>query len=194
MQGDINPSSGGLSVIGIGIQERIKRRGWIRIQQRVPQPGLADLAYGQVLPLVPRVTEARFPVPSLEIIAKFSHLTLQPDVEKSIPVSELLASGAGVVNATKPNPRSHGDWDSVNIQSRIRDRERIKRIRDWDTDTDRTKDCTVRVMERVGPKRHSCQGRIEKRADIFKVGKHRQIFVANVACERTVEALFVRRR
>ena len=43
-------------------------------------------------------------------------------------------SGTGIVNAAKENPRSHGDWDSVNNQSRIRDGERIKRIGDWHTD------------------------------------------------------------
>src|SRR5438046_2510792 len=162
MQGDINGSPGVLRVVGSEIQERIKRRGRIRIKQRVPQPGLADLAYGQVLPLVQGVTETGFPVPGLEIIAKFSHLTFQPNVEEIIPVSELFTSGTGVVDAAEPNPRSHGDWDSVNNQSIIRDRERIKRIGEWHTDTDWTKDCTVRVMEWVGAKRHSGQGCIEK--------------------------------
>ena len=115
-------------------KERIKRRGRIRIQERVPQSRLAYVAYGQVPPLVPGITETRFPVPSLEIVAKFSHLTLEPDVKETIPVGELFTSGTGIVNTAKPNPGSYGDWDSVNNQSRIRDRERIKRIRDWHTD------------------------------------------------------------
>ena len=66
--------------------ERIKRRGRIRIQQRFPQPNLADLAYGQILPLVPGVTKTGFPVPRLEVIAKFSHLTLEPNIKESVPV------------------------------------------------------------------------------------------------------------
>ena len=76
--------------MGSEIEERIKRRGRIRIQERVPQPGLADRAYQQILPLVSGITETRFPVPSLEIIAKFAHLTTQSDVEKGIPVGDLV--------------------------------------------------------------------------------------------------------
>src|SRR5213594_4951739 len=103
MQGDINGSPGVLRVVGIEIQERIKRRGRIRIQQRVPQPGLADLAYGQVLPLVPGVTETGFPVPRLEVIGNFSHLSPQPDIEQLVPVSEFFASWTGIVNTAEPN-------------------------------------------------------------------------------------------
>ena len=131
MQGDINSGSGRLGVVSSEIQERIKRRGRVRIQQRFPQSRLADLANGQILPLVPGVTETRFPVPSLEIIAKFSHLTPQANIEEMILVGELLTSGPGVVNAAKPNPGSHREtglrWKEI-CNSRIRDRERIKRI------------------------------------------------------------------
>src|SRR2546430_8647190 len=131
MQGDVNCLSGRRGVVASDTQEWIKRRGRVGIQQRVAQPRLADFANGQVLPLVAGITETGFPVPSLEIIAKFSHLTLQHDVEKGIPVGELFTSRTGVINAAKPNPRSHGSWDSVNDQSRIPDREGIKRILDW---------------------------------------------------------------
>ena len=46
-------------------------------------------------------------------------------------------SGTGVVNAAKPNPSS--DWKTASVRkeiwnSRIRDRERIKRILDWHAD------------------------------------------------------------
>src|SRR5881275_2024043 len=128
MQGNINSASGRLAVLTKQAKERIERSGGIRTQQRLPQSRLADLAYRQILPLVPRITETRFPVPSLEIIGKFSHLTTEPDVKETIPVGELLTPVSGVVNTAKPNPSSHGDWDSVNKQSRIRDGERIKRI------------------------------------------------------------------
>src|SRR6266566_5039004 len=127
MQSDVNGLSGRFGVVASDTQEWIKRRGRVGIQQRVAQPRLAGFANGQALPVVSGVTETHFPVPSLEIIAKFSHLTLQPDVEKGIPVGELFTSRTGVINAAKPNPRSHGSWDSVNDQSRIPDREGIKR-------------------------------------------------------------------
>ena len=44
-------------------------------------------------------------------------------------------SWTGVGNAAKINPCRHRDTDSVNNDSIIRDRERIKRIRDWHADT-----------------------------------------------------------
>src|SRR2546425_278348 len=195
MQSDVNRFSGRLGVVASDAQEWIKRRGRVGIQQRVAQPRLAGFANGQALPVVSGVTETHFPVPSLEIIAKFSHLTLQPDVEKGIPVGELFTSRTGVINAAKPNPGSHGSWDSVNDQSRIPDREGIKRILDWHTNAVGTKEhVSAWRLEWIGRKRHSCQGRIEIRAGILKVGKHHQVFVAQVAHERTVEALTVRWR
>ena len=72
--------------------------------------------------------------------------------------------GTGIVDAAKENPRSHGDWDSVNNQSRIRDGERIKRILDWHTDGGDGVKAHVSALglEWIGPKRHSCKGGIEK--------------------------------
>src|SRR5438132_6225663 len=139
MQGDINSLSGHLAVGTEEPTERIKRRGRVRIQERVAQPRLADLAYGQVLPLVPGITETRFPVPSLEIIAKFAHLTAKPGVKQSIPVSYLVTPGTGVVNAAEPNAGSDRNRDSVNEHSRVRYCERIKRILDRYADAARTK-------------------------------------------------------
>src|SRR2546428_12862125 len=195
MQGNVNCLSGRRGVVASDTKEWIKRRGRVGIQQRVAQPRLADFANGQVLPLVAGITETGFPVPSLEIIAKFSHLTLQPDVEKGIPVGELFTSRTGVINAAKPNPRSHGSWDSVNDQSRIPDREGIKRILDWHTNAVGTKE-RVRAwrFEWIRRKRHRRRRRVEKRACIFKVGQYRQVFVAYIACERTVEGLAISRR
>src|SRR5713101_9569273 len=188
MQGDVNSFPGRRGVVASDTQEWIKRRGRVGIQQRVAQPRLADFANGQVLPLIPGIAETRFPVPSLEIIAKFAHLTLQPDVEELVPVSGWFAPWTGVVNAAKPNPRSHGSWDSVNDQSRIPDREGIKRILDWHTNAVGTKEhVSARKLKWIGRKRNSRQGRIEKRPHIFEVGKYREVFVAYIACERTVE-------
>ena len=106
-------------------------------------------------------------------------------------------SGTGVVNAAKPNARSHWDWYSVNNQSRISNCEGIERIPNWHTDTGRTEGGAVRILEWVGSgqaNRHSCEECIEKRARIFEIGKHRQVFVTQIARERAIEGLPIRRR
>src|SRR6266513_926191 len=142
MQGDVNSLPGHHGVMGSEIQERIECRGGIRIQKRIPQPRLADFADGQILPFVPGITKTQFPVPSLEIIAKFSHLSAQTNIEEIIVVSELFMSGTRVVNAAKLNPRSDRETASVGKKtwnSRIRDCEGIKRILDWNTDGEATK-------------------------------------------------------
>src|SRR5262249_16793139 len=162
------------------------------------QPRLANVTYRQILPLVPGITETGFPVPRLEIVAEFSHLTLEPDVKESIPVSELFTSGPGVVNSAKPNASSYGKTASVRKEicnSRIRDGEGIKRILDWHADAELTKGyVSAWLLEWIRRKRHSRQGRIEIRADIFEISKYRQVFVTQVACEGTVECLAVSRR
>src|SRR5436189_5718806 len=113
MQVDVNSGPGRLGVMSTEIQERIECRSWVRIQQRIPQRGLADFADGQILPLIPRITKTSFPVPSLEIIAKFSQLTTQADIEKAIRVSELFVSGTGVVNVASRNPDSYRETRSI---------------------------------------------------------------------------------
>src|SRR5262249_55192187 len=90
------------------IQERIKRRGRICIQQCLPQTGLAGLANGKVLSFVPRIAETQFPVPRLEVIGDPPHFATQTEVEQLIPVSELFMSGPGVVNTTEAN--TCRDW------------------------------------------------------------------------------------
>src|SRR6266481_5537004 len=134
MQVDVNPRSGRSGVMGREIQERIKRRSWIRIQKCLPQSRLADFADRQILSFIPRITKTQLPVPCLEIIAKFSHLSSQTNIKEIIPVGELFMSWAGVTNAAKINPCRHRDTESVNNDSIIRDRKRIKRIRDWHAD------------------------------------------------------------
>src|SRR4051812_28368034 len=172
MQSNINCAPRGLAVAAKEAKERIKRRGWVRIQERVSQSGLASFADGQILSLVSGITKASFPVPRLEVVAKFSHPTLDPDVEKTIPVSELLASLTGVVNAAKPNTSSDRDWNPVNNQGCVRDRKRIKRILDWHTDARGAKPYVKAWnLEWIRHKRNSRQGRIERRTRKFKISK-----------------------
>src|SRR6266508_5996422 len=106
MQVDISPAYRRIRISTEETQERIKGGSRVRIQQRFSQTCLAGLTHGQVLPLVASVAEAQFPVPRLEIIAKFSHLTFQSNIEQIIPVGELLASGACVINAAEPDASS----------------------------------------------------------------------------------------
>src|SRR6476646_9604540 len=101
MQVDVNPCSSRLGVVGREIQERIKCRGRVRVQKCIPQSRRADHADGQILPLIPGITETLFPVPSLKVATKFSDLTTQPDIEKGICVGELFMSRTSVVNAAK---------------------------------------------------------------------------------------------
>src|SRR6266513_2114104 len=163
MEGDVNSLPRLCRVVSIEIQERIKCCSRIRIQKCFPQSGLAGFADGQVLPLVPGITKTQLPVPSLEIIAKFSHLTTQPHVKQRIPVGELFVSRTGVVNSAKSHPGRHWDTDSVNNHSVIGHRERIKRIRDWHTYAGRTKAyVSAWVLEWIRRKRHRRQRRIEK--------------------------------
>src|SRR5213080_1533250 len=195
MQVDISPGYRRIRIATKDAQERIKGRGRVCIQQRVSQTRLADLTNGQVLSLVASVAEAQFPVPRLEIIAKLAHLTLQSNIEEHIPVGKLLVSGAGVVNATKPDAGSHRDWDSVDSQSRIPYSERIKRILDWHADAGGAKSYgSSRSLKWIRRKRNSRQGCIEKRSRNFEIGKYGQVFVAQVAGERAVERLAIRRR
>src|SRR6267378_2469851 len=134
MQGDIDSLPRRPGVLAEEAAERIKRRVRICVQEGIAQPGLAHFANGQVLPFVARVTETQFPVPRLQVVGKFSHLTAQADVEELVPVSELFAPYAGIIDATEPNPSGQRNRLSVNIQSHIPDCEGIKRIRDWHTD------------------------------------------------------------
>src|SRR5438045_1272058 len=113
MQCNINPANRGFSVAASETKEWIKGRGWVRIQQGLPQSRLAHIAYRQILPLIPGITETGLPVPALEIVAEFCHLTLEPNVKESIPISELFTRRSGIVNTTKPNPGSYGKTASV---------------------------------------------------------------------------------
>ena len=142
MQRHINLASGRGCVHAIETQERIKRRGRIGIQERLPQARLAYLAHRKVLPLVQRIPETQFPVPRLEVIAELSHFATQPDVEELIPVSEFFVSCAGVVDAAEAN--TGRDWETTGgifcsrrkevWNRRVCNGERIERIGNWHTD------------------------------------------------------------
>src|SRR6476661_7808463 len=99
-------------------------------------------------------------------------------------------SWTSVVNAAKPNACSDRETGTIRKEiwnRRISDCERIPCVHDWDTGAPGTKP----PLEWIGRRWHSCQGRVEKRARIFEVGKYRQVLVAQVAGERTVEHLTV---
>src|SRR4030095_2660978 len=163
MKGDINSASGRLGIVSVEIQKRIKCRSRIRIQKCFAQTRLADFADGQVLPFIPRITKTQLPVPRLEIIAKFPHLATQAHIKQRIPVSELFVSRTGVVNSAKRNPGSHRNWCAVDNQSGISNSERVKRIRDWYTDTVGTKAyVSAWDLKWIGHKRHRGQRRIEE--------------------------------
>ncbi len=164
MQVDINPIVCRERVGPEEATKGVKRRCRVAIQQRVAQTRLADLSQRLVQALVARVAEAHFPVPRLEIIAEFSHLTFQSNIEDVIPVGKLLASDAGVVNTTKPNAGSHWDPNPVKNHGRICYCERIKRISNWHTDPGRAKPYAgwvtkcVHTLKRIGRKRSSREG------------------------------------
>src|SRR6476620_3362028 len=199
MQGDIDFLPGRPGVLAKEATERIKRRLRICVQEGIAQPGLAHFANGQVLSFVARVTETGFPVPRLQVIGKFSHLTPQANIEELVPVSKLFAPDAGIDVAAEPNPSSQRSRHSVNIQSHIPDCEGIKRIRDRHTDAVRatrpySRKISSRNVEWIGCKWHCGQVRTVIRARIFKVAKYCQVLVAYVAHERAVIHLTVRRR
>src|SRR5262249_5499630 len=188
MQCDIDSLPGRPGVLAEKATKGIKRRGRICVQQGIAQPGLADFANGQILSLIARVTETHFPIPCLEIVGELSHLTAQTDVKQLVPVSEFFMSWTGVVKAAEPN--SSGQWNrrSVNHQSGVPNCERIERILDWHTDAERTagsygSKISSRRVEWIGRKWHSGQRCIEIRARILKVGKYRQVLIAQVARE-----------
>src|SRR5262249_45649724 len=103
--------------------------------------------------------ETRFPIPILEVIAKLTHLTANSDIKQNVAERSLDCSAACVVNGAKVNPG--GDRRAIG-QSRIGDRERIKRICNWHTDAAGTKGITVRLLEWIVEKPSSRPGSIKK--------------------------------
>ena len=170
MQVNINVCVGRQRVSVEKPSERIERRGWICIQQRIAQPGLTNLADRDVLSLVDRITETRFPAPGLKVIANKSHFATQANIEELVPVSEFFTPWAGIVEAAEPDPGSDRNRGSVNNNSRVPDCERIPCILDRHTDAERTTRPyrrkrrtvnTVNSVEWIGRKRHRSQRGIE---------------------------------
>src|SRR6266550_9646921 len=165
MQGDVNSRSRRSGVVRIKIQKRIKSRSWVCIQKRFPQSRVTDVAGRQILPFIPGITKTQLPIPSLEIIAKFSYFAAQANIEQIIVVSGLVMSRTGVVDGDKPNSGSYGEAASIGKKtwdSRIDDRERIKRILNWYTERARTKGRSrAWSLEWIGDDRHRCAGRIK---------------------------------
>src|SRR5262249_39446957 len=142
MQVEVNSAPGRLAVMGIEIQERIKCRSRVRVQKRFAQPRHVDVADEQILSLIPRITEPKLPVPSFEVVAKFSHLTAQRDVQGRVRVNESFMSGTGVVNSAKPNACSDRETRPIGKEiwnRRISNCERIPRVHNWYTDAPGTK-------------------------------------------------------
>ena len=89
MQSNINSADRGLAVATEESQEGIKRCGRIRIQQRFAQARLAHHATRESFLVVPGITKTQFPIPILEVIAKFSHLTAKSGIEQNVVESSL---------------------------------------------------------------------------------------------------------
>src|SRR5204862_3073187 len=108
---------------------------------------------------------------------------------------EGFTSRPGGVNRPKSNPGKHRETRSVRKEvrnSRICDRERIKRVDDWHTDAERAEsDVGTWDVERIRLKWHCCQRRIEKRSCKFEIPKHREVFVTQIASERTMVHLTI---
>src|SRR5262245_6486283 len=166
MQVDINSGASRPCVVSIKVQERIKCRSWVRVQKCFPQSRLAHFAHGQLLPFIPGITKTQLPIPCLEIVAKLSHLTAQANIEQIIAVGELFVSRTGVIDAAKQIYRGYGEIAPVRKEiwnSRIRDREGVKRILKWHTDTGEIKPyVSAWGLEWIGRKLHSVRRRIEK--------------------------------
>src|SRR6267154_6016168 len=171
MQVNINACVGRQGISVEKTSERIERRGWICIQQRIAQPGLSNLADRDVLSLVDRITETRFPAPGLKVIANESHFATQANVKQLVPIGEFFTPWAGIVEAAEPDSGSHRNRGSVNNNSGVANCERIKRILDRHTDAEwttrpygreRRTVNTVNSVEWIGRKRHRSQRGIEK--------------------------------
>ena len=120
MQGNIDPANGGLAVATEESQEGIKRCSRIGIQQRFAQARLAHHATKEIFLVIPGITKTQFPIPILEVIAKFSHLTAKSGVEQNVVERSLGCSDACVVNGAKPTPVVTGQEHRCRLKSHRR--------------------------------------------------------------------------
>ena len=108
VQSHINSANRGWAVAPEDPQKRIKRRGWIGIEERFAQAGSAHYALIKSLLLVPRITKTQFPVPGFEVIAKFAQFTPKPGIKQRVAGCKLKASLTLVVDGAKPHTSSYG--------------------------------------------------------------------------------------
>src|SRR6266513_4350191 len=176
------------------IQEGVKRRGRIRIHESLSQPGLANNVSRLNFFIVPGITETRFPVPGLEVIAKFAHLTAKSHIKENVVkgggrISVTLFQST-ITNAGKH--RGSGKGLAVRRNSRVCYRERIKRILDWHTYAAWSKGgACYRAVEWIGHKRRRRQSRTEIGAGVLEIRKQGEVLVANVAREGSIVSLTV---
>ncbi len=143
------------------VQERVKRGGRVRIHESLSQPGLANNVSRLIFFLVPGITETRFPVPCLEVIAKFAHLTAKSDIKENVVKGGRRKSVTQFQTAIG-NPgiyRGSGKGRAVRRNSRVRYRERIKRILQGHTDAESTEGGAYLVAEWIrhkGGRRQGC--------------------------------------
>src|SRR6266487_2969203 len=180
MQGNIDLLYRRLTVATEDSQERIKGRIRVRIQESFAQARFAHGATTEEVDIVLGITKTCYPVPVLEVIAKFSQLTAKSGIEQYIVIRDFKSSDSRIVDGAKANPGVNG---RAIRQSVVRRCEWIKRILQRHTDAVKTEWNADSVLKRIGRKRSGRQGRIKKGPGIFKVGKHNQVFVANLAGE-----------
>ena len=158
MPGNINPAYRGLGIATEDPKEWIEGRSRICIQESIAQARRAGVAseHGHI---VPGITKTRFPIPVLEVIAKFSQLAAKSGIEQHIIVGEFNSCHTSVVDAAKADP---GVNRRAIRQTGVRHRKGIKRILDWHTDALRTNWNAGRIPERIGRKGSSRQGRIKE--------------------------------
>src|SRR5436189_3120929 len=161
LQVHINLRSGCRGVLSASVQERIKRRGGICVQQRLPEAGLACFTLGNILALVSRVAKTCLPVPSLEVVGDPSQFTAHANIEEIIIVCELLMARTCVTNAAVLNAGGNGETRSIGEKvwnRRVCYGERIKRVYDGHTDALRSEPYTrAWDLEWIRRKRHRCQ-------------------------------------
>src|SRR6266487_4696906 len=171
------------------VQERVKRGGRVRIHESLSQPGLANNVSRLIFFLVPGITETRFPVPCLEVIAKFAHLTAKSHIKENV-VKRGRRKSVTHFQGAIGNPgiyRGSGKGLAVRRNSRVRYREWIRRSGEWHTDAEWTKArACYRAGECIGHKRRRRRIGTEIGASVLEVGKQRQVLVANVARQRPI--------
>src|SRR6266487_1496886 len=147
MQGNIDLLYRRLTVATEDSQERIKGRIRVRIQESFAQARFAHLATTEEVDIVLGITKTCYPVPVLEVIAKFSQLTAKSGIEQYIVIRDFKSSArGGIVDGAKADA---GVNRRAIRQSVVRHREWIKRILQRHTDARKTEWNAGSVLKRV---------------------------------------------